>query len=491
MPSVGENEPVRLSPNQVKTVAVIGGGASGAIISDSLLKDIESGIVKVTLFERRPKLGGVWVLDEKTIETPNNIIISGALSASTDPQLENPFHGSSEKELVLPKTKQERFLQSPSYAGLSTNVVERMMTFSDKNSWDLPGNPTPEESRYVGGLVVRDYIDEYISRNLPDPKYELVRNATIEDVERIHKDVEADDELPYKFKLTIRQPQGETDLWTQREFDSIVVSTGHYHVPFITDVPGLKEIQKKHDGVVQHAKFFRSPLGYAGKKVIVVGSRASGADLAKLIARTGAEVYQSIRSAARRENINLKIKPVITEYKLTELGFTVVFEDGTEIENPDHVIYGTGYDWSYPFLNRLTNSTITADGKIVPDLYQHTFYINDPLISFVGVPVDGISFRVFEYQALLVARFLTGRISLPTKTEQKNWAAERLAVKGYTRAYHTIGLVDAVGYLEKLVELGKLDESKYTGRKFPVLTDEDLEALKEGGLYLAKFWDEI
>ncbi|KAK6454465.1 flavin-containing monooxygenase [Scheffersomyces xylosifermentans] len=498
-----QDEPVQLSPSQVRTVAIIGGGASGAVISDSLLKEAGSSISKITLFERRSKLGGVWALDTETIKTPNHIVRPGYNSLKVDPQLENPFHkrensNKFDKLITTPKIKQERFEETPSYQGITTNIIEKMMTYSDVNQWTVPGVEDPEERKYVNGLVVKDYIEAYITRNLDNDKFSLIQNSTVEDVEKIPKQVSSPDEIPYKFRLTIRQPLNEeSDVWYQEDFDSVVVATGHYHIPQIPYVKGLSELQEKYEDVVQHAKFYRNPDPYEGKDVVVVGSRASGADLTKYIADKANNVYQSIRNLENTKRLskkpNIIYKPIIKEYQILpdNKGFKVIFEDDTEITNPDHVIYATGYSFSYPYLNRLTNGSITKDGGIIPDLYQHTFHINEPLLAFVGVPIDGVSFRVFEYQAILVSRYLAGKIALPNRIEQRRWADERYEQKGNTRAYHTIGVVDALGYLGGLVKLGEISNAKLNiGRQFPPLKEEDLALYRAAGERLRQFWDE-
>lgn len=506
MPSVSDYQidldvPVQLEPLQVKTIAIIGGGASGAIIADSLLKEAPSSFSKITLFERRSKLGGVWALDEETKKTPNNIIKSGYTNIKTDPQLKNPFHDRSnsnrfEKFIITPKSTQERFVETPSYQGITTNIIEKMMTYSDVNQWNLP-EKTPEERTYVNGLVVRDYIDAYISKNLENERFELIQNSTVEDVERIPKLVLDANEIPYKFRLTIRQPANEeNDVWYQEEFDSVVVATGHYHVPFIPYVKGLEELQNKYDDVIQHAKFYRDPEVYKDKTVVVVGSRASGADLTKYIADSAVSVIQSIRNIDNTKRFskkpNIVYKPTIVEYQLLEEGgFNIIFEDGTEVKNPDHVIYATGYQFSFSYLNRLLGEEVTKDGVVISDLYQHTFHINEPLITFIGVPIDGVSFRVFEYQAILASRYLAGKISLPNRREQREWADKRLSEKGFTRAYHTIGVVDSLNYLNGLIKLGEITNTKINaGRQFPELKEEDLALYRAAGQRLREFWDE-
>ncbi|CAK9438335.1 uncharacterized protein LODBEIA_P25590 [Lodderomyces beijingensis] len=503
MPSVANldfENPVGLSSSQIETIAIIGGGASGAIILDALLKEPHSKIKKITVFERQAKLGGVWLFNPQTIKTPNHLIKSGNLNLENDPQLSNPFlEHKYTRKIILPKNQQERFVQTPSYHGIKTNIIEQMMTYSDANKWDT----TEEDTKYVVGTVVQDYIEKYIERNLSDPRVDLKLNSTVEDVERIARNDGYDDDkiqadIPYRFKVTVRTPHDEhQDLWYQQEFDSIVVATGHYHVPFIPHVPGLKQVQETFPDLVQHAKFYRKSEDYKNKTVVVVGSRASGCDLTKFVAREPhATVYQSIRNFDRTRFFssrpNVIIKPPISNFAIDNKHnkLTVNFEDGSSLVQPDHVIYCTGYLFSYPYLNRLFDNSITYEGQTVSNLYQHTFLIQEPLIPFVGVPIDGISFRVFEYQAVLVSRFLTGKIQLPARNHQLQWVKERYQTKQNTRLFHTIGVVDALAYLQTLTQLGQVSSKVGVGREFPAMTPEDVLVYKEAGETLRKFWDE-
>lgn len=58
---------------------------------------------------------------------------------------------------------------------------------------------------------------------------------------------------------------------------------------------------------------------------------------------------------------------------------TVHFEDGTFETDVDHVIFGTGFSWTLPFLPQ-----VATRNNRVPDLYQHVFYRHDPTLTFVG-----------------------------------------------------------------------------------------------------------
>lgn len=478
------NVPVEV-PGQVKRVAIIGGGASGAITLDSLVQ--ENHFEKITLFERRDVLGGIWVLDENPIRTPNDLLKAGVESSVIDPPLANPFESLNENDKIrTSRSSQERFHHTPAYQGMTSNIIEKFMTYSDEPRWKDSG-----ENDYVDRQDVRNYIERYIFRHKNNDKVSLCFRTTVEDVEKVEASEESG--LPYQFKITFRtELDDETDEWSQQTFDALVIAVGHYHVPFIPHVPGLREVQEKFPTVVHHAKFFTTADPYKDKTVVVVGSRALGFDLTRFSADVAKKVFQLKRSPFRvqvkRENV--EEKPTIEKYIIDEDKFKVVFSDGSVVENPDHVIYATGYQYLFPFLTR-EYGDITDGGKIVTSAFQHTFLVEEPLIAIVGIPVDAISFRVFEFQAILVARFLTGKVSLPSRDEQKEWIQQRLSEKGSTRAYHTIGSEDALKFLDKLIELGTLGKGQIpTGREFPIFTQSQVDAYKEAAVKLAEFWDE-
>ncbi|CAI5757969.1 unnamed protein product [Candida verbasci] len=480
------SNPVKL-PINLETIAIIGGGASGAIILDTLLKE-PSNIKRIVVYERQDKLGGIWLYNKDTISTPNDIIKSGNLNFDNDPQLDNPFKSSYSNYLILPKNTQERFIETPSYFDIKTNIVERLMTYSDVNKWNVSGSS--EDGKYVPGNIVQEYIEKYIVRNINESRFELKLGTAVEDVERYDKD-----QGGYGFKLTIRTPYNkDQDYWYQDRFDYVIVATGHYHVPYIPYVPGLRELQELKPNIVQHAKFFRTSTPYRNKTVVVVGSRASGADLTKFVAKEeNTRVYQSIRNSVnmKKSNFeNVEKKPVIREITTDDDEVKVVFEDGSIVYNPDYIIYCTGYLFSYPFLNRLFNNSLTYQGQTVANLYQHTFLINEPLISIIGVPIDAISFRAFEYQAILIARFITGKIALPSRRIQSEWVNDRYKLKKNSRAYHTIGVDDALEYMTTLTELGQVSSKTPIGRQFPEITPEMVQLHRESGEILRKFWDE-
>lgn len=472
-------------PGQVRRVAIIGGGASGAVTLDSLVQ--ENHFDAITLFERRHILGGIWVLDENPISTPNHLLKAGEKSSVIDPPLTNPFNTlAGESKIRSLRPTQERFIHTPAYHGMTSNIIEKFMTYSDEDQW----KPS-EKNDYVDRQDIRDYIERYIFRHKDNDKVTLSFKTTVEDVEKVEASKKSG--LPYQFKVTTRtELEDGTDEWSQNIFDALVVAVGHYHVPFIPQVPGLREVQQKFPNVIHHAKFFTKADPYKDKTLIVVGSRALGFDLTRFSAEVAKKVYQLKRGSAKLQSKgdNIEQKPTIEKFVLDGNSFKVVFADGTEVENPDHVVYATGYQYLFPFLRR-EYGDITDGGTIVPGAFQHTFLVEEPLISIVGIPVDAISFRVFEFQAILVTRYLAGKVDLPSREKQKEWLQNRFSAKGSTRAYHTIGSEDALGYLDVLVALGKLKKGeRITGREFPVFTQSQVDAYKDAALKLAEFWDE-
>lgn len=89
------------------------------------------------------------------------------------------------------------------------------------------------------------------------------------------------DETTGKWKVTIRQAleNGTHDKWWTESFDAIVVASGHYFVPWIPAIPGLKDLERNFPGTVDHSKAWRGPEKYRSKRVVVVGASISGADI--------------------------------------------------------------------------------------------------------------------------------------------------------------------------------------------------------------------
>lgn len=471
---------------KVKSVAIIGAGASGAVAVDVLKK--EHAFEKIKVFERREVVGGVWHLDSKYDEIK---ISSGSNESVNDVPLEIPKVQSDDK-IIVPRSQQQRFIYTPAYEDIRTNVPEHFMTFSDIPRWPDPQKPAEEP--FTTRRFVEKYINEYFERNRDN----LTLRTTLERVDKDYSKANQPFILTLRQETDLKDSSGELyDVWWKESFDALVLATGHYHVPYIPYVEGLNEVQEKFPTRIDYAKQFRNQDKYHGKRVLVIGGSASGIDISYVLSHHSNEVYRSEKFKEPKLKIGTllidkktRLKPTVTKYILTDQGFNIEFEDGSVLENPDFVIYGTGYDYSYPFLRHLWPN-FSEKGVRLPESFQHTFHIPDPLISTLGVPIGALSFRAFEYQSILISRFLSGKIELPSIDEQYEWVKNREETVGISRAYHRLGSeFEVAEYLDDLTKLGggvsKLGDH---GREFPIITKKQIEEWKLRKSELVEKWE--
>lgn len=96
-----------------------------------------------------------------------------------------------------------------------------------------------------------------------------------------------------------------TGTSTSEEFDYVAVANGHYADGYIPPIDGLSEFP----GTILHSREFRKEAEYAGKKVLVVGSFASGSDVSRLIAQLNVGHYDAA-GAALHDGEKLPFTPV-------------------------------------------------------------------------------------------------------------------------------------------------------------------------------------
>lgn len=160
-----------------------------------------------------------------------------------------------------PVVSQDRFIDSPVYPGLETNVDAGVMSFSQepipsvRSQWsiDRHGEDTP----FRHHSVIRGYIEDLFTQK---GHQSLVQYNTT--VERAVKDRSSE-----KWVLTLRRTKNGSrfDHWWNEEFDAVIVASGHYAVPYIPVITGLKEFAARYPGSVEHTKHYRGPEKYRGK----------------------------------------------------------------------------------------------------------------------------------------------------------------------------------------------------------------------------------
>jgi hypothetical protein len=126
----------------------------------------------------------------------------------------------------------------------------------------------------------------------------------------------------------------------------------------------------------------------------------------------------------------------------------VTLKSGQKVCDIHHVILCTGYHLTLPFLPHLhsddtpveeaNDELLVTDGTQFHNLHKDIFYINDPSLVFVGVPFFTATFTLFEFQAMVVAKVLSGVAKLPSRTAMRAEYDGRVKAKGYGKAFHSL-----------------------------------------------------
>ncbi|KAK7928155.1 hypothetical protein PG985_005153 [Apiospora marii] len=441
----------------IKSVAVIGAGISGVASAAHLLR---YGL-DVTVFERSSIAGGVWHYDPRTAQeppypnehppAPPEVDPSGPLNGHDAP----PKAGFDEVSIVHAPS-------GPCYVGLRNNVPTSLMR-STLLEW-------PEGSE---DFVSQDHLERYIQRLA---EHTGAQEKTLYDtnVEFVHK-APGTAQWTLHSRTLVRLEAGETDFqFVDRtwQFDAVVVASGHYHEPRVPDIPGLQDLKRRFPDRVMHSKRYRTPEIFRDQNVFIIGAGVSSLDIARESEATAKHIYQSsrggkfdlpasllpasaqrvagIHSFVAHEGISSGAAALPDD---SPIPFEVVLDDGTRLRDVDRVVLGTGYLSSYPFLGpRLQapdvpleeaggETVITADGGVTHNLHKDVFYMPDPTLAFVGVPYHISTFSLFDFQAEVVARVLSGRAALPTEAGMRRGYERRRAkmyVENSTKEFHSL-----------------------------------------------------
>ena len=101
--------------------------------------------------------------------------------------------------------------------------------------------------------------------------------------------------------------------------------------------------------------------------------------------------------------------------------------DGSVADDIDVIILATGYDYTFPFLDK----DMVEFQHNFPVLYKHMFRVEEnPSIAFIGSsePV-GCMFSVAELQARLATRVFKGLVKLPSVNEMQRDIVKNLTTK--------------------------------------------------------------
>ncbi|KZT67133.1 FAD/NAD(P)-binding domain-containing protein [Daedalea quercina L-15889] len=384
-----------------KSIAIVGGGSGGLAALKTTL-DVAAEINEdweVVLFEQHRGLGGVWLPDP-------------------------PGHEPQPPELP----------DSPTYPRLIVNTANPTMTY--------PHVPFPPGTDlYPGWDVTRQYHVDFATQFDLWPHVRL--NHTVVSAQWHGHDGYGD------WHVTVHSPPvdgGSEDVVLRRTFDHLVVANGHNHYPHIPEWDGTDDwLAYPRPGLPKreliHSIYYRDPERYRGQTVVVVGTGASGRDIALQVG-TLATVYQVVRgNKTTTPGANVIEKPEIAYF--TSDG--IVFVDGSVVEGVDTVVLATGYEFRVPFLsaphastlvtdpdaevNSTTAEHLTSNLRYIYPLHQHIFSLAPSVpptaLAFIGLPVLIANCPSDYAQGMFIGHALANASLLPSREEMLQSLLER------------------------------------------------------------------
>lgn len=422
--------------NEVK-VAVIGAGASGI----TTCKSLKQAGVAFDCFEKGSKIGGNW------------------------------WYGNDNGV-------------SAAYQSLHINTSKDLMAYSD---FPMPDDYPDYPHHSLIHQYFENYVDTFGIRN------DIQFNTTVIKVE----------------KLEDRRYVVHTDKSSPQEYTDVVVANGHHWSP------KWPKFEGEFRGRQIHSHSYKTYHGYENKNVLIVGIGNSAVDIACELTNVSASVTVSTRSGAyiipkylfgkptdhiskppisyaplfiqrlalktalflnvgNQQNYGvpvpdrpiLKEHPTISQEFLNKVGHgkikikpniqsldgeKVKFVDGSE-EEYDEIIYATGYEVKFPFLDE---KLFEVKNNELP-LYEYVVHPDHKGLYFIGfIQPLGAVMPLSEMQGLWVTNIIKGRVTLPPKDKMlKRINNNRKAMKkryGHSTR-HTIQ-VDFFPYRRKLRKL--------------------------------------
>lgn len=358
-------------------IAILGAGPSGLAQLRAFETARRSGskIPQIDCYEKQSDWGGMWNYTWRT-----------GLDAYGE-----PVHGSM-------------------YRYLWSNGPKECLEFADYSFEEHFGRPIPS---YPPREVLHDYI---MGR---------VKQSGVRDYIRFNTSVQwvSYSEEDKTFTVTVKDLKKD-ELYS-KEYDYVVVATGHFSTPNVPYFEGFEHFP----GRILHAHDFRDACEFEGKNLLLVGSSYSAEDIATQCYKYGAKsITISYRSAALGFDWpeNFSERPLLTKVE----GKTAHFVDGSTCE-VDAIILCTGYQHHFPFLP--DELRLETNNRMYPgSLYKGVFFESNPKLIYLGMQDQYYTFNMFDAQAWYARDVMLGRIKLPDSnamaTDIKEWRERESAL---------------------------------------------------------------
>lgn len=431
----------------INKIGIIGGGPGGLAALYEFLhtnadgtsavgeKALENPRFDVQLFEQKLAAGGIWSPGvDKADQLPESL--------KEDFNQPDSIHGHEE----VPEGVESATYDSPIV--VASEKTDRLW----KNSGVFPGLFTNIPARFTRYLYL-PVEEEYDDKTRIIYPF-LTQEEQLERLERFVENEKLNNHIRYnssvvnaykkdgKWNLVIHDKSDDNSKWYTEQFDAIVVANGHYTIPNIPNIPGLREFHNSNPGVVIHSKLYRSPNEFKDKRVLVIGGSILTVNQLQYIVPVAKETVSAVRSKhIVFEWINgalvldgITSKPAVDRI---EADGTVVFADGTTADKFDKIVLTTGYHYHYPFVDKnILQVESPLNVSRVAGLYYDTFSIEDPTVGVVGVAVSTLNFHTIEASAAALAGVWSGATQLPLKEVQKKREQDWIDATGDNLLFH-------------------------------------------------------
>lgn len=350
------------------------------------------------------------------------------------------------------------------FGAQSSAVYASTHLISSKSTTAYADFPMPEEwPAYPSRIQIEQYFKDFAKRF---DLYPLIRfNDGVSKLARAGG----------RWRATF--DKGET-----RDFDGVVIANGHLSDPLMPEIPGA------FSGTVLHAKEYKSPGIFEGKRVLISGMGNTGCDIVVDAIHRAKSVLWSVRGGnhfvpkfvggkpADEGNHRAKIvlpkwlrsrlhepfarllagpperfglpkpehrlydrTPIVNSLVLLHLGQgdvllrkpvkafngkSVIFEDGKRDE-VDIVVFATGYRITFPFLEDLTELNWQPQFG-APRLYMNVFPPEDNGLFVAGLLEGaGVGWPGRALQTDLVAAYLKAKAAKPAAAQAFRQEIER------------------------------------------------------------------
>ena len=340
---------------------------------------------------------------------------------------------------------------TPMYDDLETNIPHSLMGFES-----LAFQST------VPLLPSRDQVTAYLSETTRFFWPYVRKETQATKVEPASKPSRS----PSTWRVTsLHLPSG---VESTESYDAVAICNGHYNVPHVPVIPGLGEWAAAYPGAITHSKSYRNAKPFASRKVLVVGTSASGTDIAAgissvarhpvLVSRRRGTLQTATTKKLEVPTIASFLPPTITSHR------AVRFADGRVEKDIDAVVFCTGYLYAFPFFPDPFVRTFLKDGQRVLGTYKHVFWQQNTSLVFIGLMRRVLPIPVAEAQAAVVARVWSGRLRIPEQEEMTEWERKRLTEAGNEKEFHVLIEGNDLDYCEELNAWAATAQGESDGR---------------------------